>query len=96
MSKDQSKHPRKQQTRTAPARSRPTVSEGRQPRRPKRTSSRSLAQQRKIKLWLLLAVLVVANVAVALVWRNWAASLAAGIGSVIVAPLLAALLLRRR
>ena len=100
MSKQQSKQTRKQQrgapTRTAPGRTKPTVSEAKQARRPKRSSSRSLAQQRRLRLWLLIAVLVVANVAVALVWRNWAASLAAGIGSVIVAPLLAALLLRRR
>lgn len=55
-----------------------------------------LARRRRFRIRLLLVLLLVVNVAVAAVWRDWALSLAVLIGSVIVAPLLAATLLRRR
>ncbi len=55
-----------------------------------------LARRRRFRLRLLLVLLLVVNAAAWLVWPDWAARLAVLILSVITAPLLAALLLRRR
>jgi hypothetical protein len=55
-----------------------------------------LARRRRLRVRLLVALLLVVNIAAGVVWRDWAASLAVLIGSVILAPLLAAALLRRR
>ncbi len=55
-----------------------------------------LAQRRRNRTRLLIVLLVLVNVAAWLVWSDWAARLAVLILSVITAPLLAALLLRRR
>lgn len=55
-----------------------------------------LARRRRFRIRLLLVVLLVVNLAVGIIWRDWAVSLAVLILSVITAPLLAALLLRRR
>lgn len=55
-----------------------------------------LARRRRFRVRLLVALLLTVNIAAAIVWRDWAVSLAVLIGSVIVTPLLAALLLRRR
>jgi hypothetical protein len=55
-----------------------------------------LARRRRFRVRLLLASLLVVNIAAGVVWRDWKVSLAVFILSVITAPLLAALLLRRR
>jgi hypothetical protein len=55
-----------------------------------------LARRNRFRLRLLLGLLVVVNVAVAVVWRDWSVSLAVLIVSAVTTPLLAALLLRRR
>lgn len=55
-----------------------------------------LARRRRFRVRLLLILLLVVNVAVAAVWRDWTVSLGVLILSAITAPLLAALLLRRR
>lgn len=55
-----------------------------------------LARRRRFRVRLLVVLLLVANVAAGVFWREWTVSLAVLIVSVIVTPLLAALLLRRR
>jgi hypothetical protein len=55
-----------------------------------------LARRRRFRVRLLVGLLVLVNVAAWLIWPDWAARLAVLILSVITAPLLAALLLRRR
>ncbi|HEX6249336.1 MAG TPA: hypothetical protein VFZ64_15820 [Nocardioidaceae bacterium] len=55
-----------------------------------------LARRRRFRIRLLVSLLLVVNLAAALIWRDWAVSLAVLIGTVIVAPLLAAALLRRK
>jgi hypothetical protein len=55
-----------------------------------------LARRRRFRIRLLLILLLVVNVAVGVIWRDWSVTLAVLILSVITAPLLAALLLRRR
>jgi hypothetical protein len=55
-----------------------------------------LARRRRFRIRLLVALLVVVNLAAAILWRDWAVSLAVLIGTVIMAPLLTAVLLRRR
>jgi hypothetical protein len=55
-----------------------------------------LARRRRFRVRLLLVLLLVVNVAAGVTWRDWSVSLAVLIVSVITAPLLAALLLRRR
>lgn len=55
-----------------------------------------LARRRRLRVRLLLGLLLVVNIAAAVIWRDWKISLAVFIVSVITAPLLAALLLRRR
>ncbi|HEU4514198.1 MAG TPA: hypothetical protein VFR87_13915 [Nocardioidaceae bacterium] len=55
-----------------------------------------LARRRRFRVRLLLIVLLVVNIAVGVIVRDWAVSLAVLIGSAILAPLLAAALLRRK
>jgi hypothetical protein len=55
-----------------------------------------LARRRRFRTRMLLVLLLVVNVAVGLIWRDWRISLAVLIVSAIVAPLLAAALLRRK
>ena len=55
-----------------------------------------LARRRRFRVRLLLVLLLLVNIAAAVIWQNWRISLAVFIVSVITAPLLAALLLRRR
>jgi hypothetical protein len=55
-----------------------------------------LARRRRFRIRLLLILLLVVNVAVGVIWRDWRISLAVLIMSAIVAPLLAAALLRRK
>jgi hypothetical protein len=55
-----------------------------------------LARRRRFRIRLLLIVLLLVNVAVGAIWQDWSVTLAVLIFSVITAPLLAALLLRRR
>jgi hypothetical protein len=55
-----------------------------------------LARRRRFRVRLLVVLLVIVNLAVGAIWRDWSVTLAVLILSVITAPLLAALLLRRR
>ena len=55
-----------------------------------------LARRRRFRIRLLVALLLVVNVAVGVIWRDWSVSLAVLILSAILAPLMAAALLRRR
>jgi hypothetical protein len=55
-----------------------------------------LARRRRFRIRLLVVLLVIVNLAVGAIWRDWSVTLAVLILSVITAPLLAALLLRRR
>ena len=55
-----------------------------------------LARRRRARIRLLLALLLLVNVAAWLVWPDWTARLAVLIVTVITAPLLGAALLRRR
>jgi hypothetical protein len=55
-----------------------------------------LARRRRFRVRLLLVLLLAVNVAVGVIWRDWTVSLAALILSVILTPLLAAALLRRK
>lgn len=55
-----------------------------------------LARRRRFRTRLLVVLLVLVNVAAAVIWRDWAVSLAVLIGSAILAPLAAAALLRRK
>ena len=55
-----------------------------------------LARRRRVRTRLLVLLLLLVNVVAGLVWRDWQVSLAVLIVSIITAPLLAALLLRRR
>jgi hypothetical protein len=55
-----------------------------------------LARRRRFRVRLLLVLLLAVNVATWVIWRDWSVTLAVLIVSVITAPLLAALLLRRR
>jgi hypothetical protein len=55
-----------------------------------------IARRRRFRIRLLMVMLLVVNVAVGLIWREWSVSLAVLIVSIVTAPLLAALLLRRR
>ena len=55
-----------------------------------------LARRRRFRIRMLLILLLVVNVAVGVIWQDWRISLAALIMSAIVAPLLAAALLRRK
>jgi hypothetical protein len=55
-----------------------------------------LARRRRLRIRLLVIFLLTVNVAVGAIWRDWSVTLAVLIFSVITAPLLAALLLRRR
>jgi hypothetical protein len=80
----------------------PKQSHPRSPANKKRAAARvgrpdgPLARRRRFRIRLLVTVLLVVNVAVAAVWRDWPTSLAVLIVSVILAPLLAAALLRRK
>jgi hypothetical protein len=80
--------PKQSAARTAAGRKRSHASVGR-PDGP-------LARRRRFRIRLLLGLLLVVNVVAGVVWRDWKISLAVFIISVITAPLLAALLLRRR
>jgi len=55
-----------------------------------------IARRRRFRIRLLVALLLVVNIAAGLIWREWSVSLAVLIVSIVTAPLLAALLLRRR
>ena len=55
-----------------------------------------LARRRRFRIRLLLVLLLLVNVVAGVVWQDWKISLAVFILSVITAPLLAALLLRRK
>ncbi len=55
-----------------------------------------LARRRRLRVRLLIGLLLLVNIVAAVVWRDWAVSLAVLIGSAILAPLLAAILLRRK
>lgn len=55
-----------------------------------------LARRRRFRIRMLLILLLVVNVAVGVIWQDWRVSLAVLIMSAIVAPLLAAALLRRK
>jgi hypothetical protein len=55
-----------------------------------------IARRRRFRIRLLMVLLLMVNVAVGLIWREWSVSLAVLIVSIVTAPLLAALLLRRR
>lgn len=55
-----------------------------------------LARRRRLRVRLLLVVLLAVNVAVGIIWRDWEVTLAALIVTAITAPLLAAVLLRRK
>jgi hypothetical protein len=55
-----------------------------------------LARRRRFRIRLLVGLLLLVNIVAAVVWRDWAVSLAVLIGSFILAPLLAAILLRRK
>ena len=55
-----------------------------------------LARRRRFRTRLLVTLLLLVNIVVAVVWRDWAISLAVLIGSVILAPLMLAILLRRK
>jgi hypothetical protein len=55
-----------------------------------------LARRRRLRVRVLLLALLAVNVVVAVVWRDWPVSLAVLIVSVIAAPLLAGVLLRRK
>jgi hypothetical protein len=87
---------------TGKGRPTPKQSGPRTPAGKKRTSARvgrpdgPLARRRRARIRLLLILLLVVNVAVGFVWRDWTVSLAVLIGSVIVAPLVAALMLGRK
>jgi Flp pilus assembly protein TadB len=55
-----------------------------------------LARRRRLRIRVLVLALLVVNVVVGAVWQDWSISLAVLIVSVVTAPLLAAMLLRRR
>ena len=55
-----------------------------------------LARRRRFRTRLLVVLFLVVNVAAALIWRDWAVSVAVLIVSAILAPLVAAALLRRK
>lgn len=55
-----------------------------------------LARRRRFRIRMLLILLLVVNIAVGVIWQDWRVSLAVLIMSAIVAPLLAAALLRRK
>jgi hypothetical protein len=55
-----------------------------------------LARRRRFRIRLLVLLLLAVNVAVGVIWRDWTVSLAVLILTAILAPLLAAALLRRR
>jgi len=55
-----------------------------------------LARRRRFRIRLLVALLLVVNVVVGVIWRDWAVSVAVLILTAILAPLLAAAMLRRR
>ena len=55
-----------------------------------------LARRRRFRVRLLLVLLLAVNVAVGIIWRDWAVSVAVLILTAILAPLLAAAMLRRR
>lgn len=80
--------PKKNRPRPAPAKPRRTAPSGR-PDGP-------LARRRRFRIRLLVLLLLVVNIGAGVVWQDWKISLAVLIVSVITAPLLAALLLRRR
>ena len=64
--------------------------------RPVGRDTGSLARRRRIRRGLLLTVLLAANILVWVVRPDWEARLAAAVVSILAAPVLAALLLRRR
>ena len=80
--------PKQSAARTPAGKKRPHAPTGRQ--------DGPLARRRRLRIRLLVGLLLVVNVVAAVVWRDWAVSLAVLIGSFIVAPLLAAALLRRK
>jgi hypothetical protein len=80
--------PKKNRPRPAPAKPRRFAPSGR-PDGP-------LARRRRFRIRLLLVLLLLVNVAAWIVWPEWPARLAVLIGTVITAPMLAALLLRRK
>jgi hypothetical protein len=98
------KHPRPGTTKKPAGKGRPTPKQSapRSPASKKRPGAPvgrpdgPLARRRRIRIRLLLILLLVVNVAVGAIWRDWSVSLAVLILSAITAPLLAALLLRRR
>ncbi len=55
-----------------------------------------LARRRRFRIRLLLVLLLAVNVAVGVIWRDWAVSVAVLILTAILAPLMAAAMLRRR
>ena len=89
--------PKRAPGRTPPKQNRPRPMPAK-PRRFARTGRADgpLARRRRFRVRLLLVLLLVVNVAGWVVWSEWPARLAVFIVSVVTAPLLAALLLRRR
>jgi hypothetical protein len=87
----------KQRAKNPPKQSRP-----RQPANKKRSHAPvgrpdgPLARRNRSRMRLLLVLLLVVNLAAAVIWRDWSVSLAVLIVSAVTTPLLAALLLRRR
>ncbi len=55
-----------------------------------------LARRRRVRSWLLVGFLLAVQVVVWVIWPEWEARLAALVLTVLVAPLLAGILLRRR
>lgn len=80
--------PKQSGPRTPAAKKRPNAPVGR--------TDGPLARRRRFRVRLLVALLLVVNIAVAVVWRDWPVSLAVLILSAVTAPLLAAALLRRK
>jgi hypothetical protein len=98
------KHPKAGAPKKSPGKGRPTPKQSgpRTPANKKRGHAPvgrpdgPLARRRRFRIRLLVILLLVVNVAVGAIWRDWSVTLAVLILSVITAPLLAALLLRRR
>jgi hypothetical protein len=98
------KHPKSEASKKSTGKGRPTPKQSgpRSPANKKRGHAPvgrpdgPLARRRRFRIRLLLILLLVVNVTVGVVWRDWSVTLAVLILSVITAPLLAAILLRRR
>lgn len=82
--------------RKPPKQSHPRTPAGRRGHTPVGRADGPLARRRRARTRLLVVLLVLVNVAAWFVWSDWAARLAVLIVSAITAPLLAALVLRRR